>query len=173
MLEVSLNEVAYTVASGWLLIAGLAFLAYISYPHWFDRVRSWLFACTPRALWSDLAAVVILAFLTGMTAENLSNRIFDNTTWHGLNEANLRRAVVFDDAGKLTNLGRDLYDQGSLQEYQLYAATDVSVAANALYYTAKNIPYMSAVLISASFRLYKRALISPDLSPSYRRFLLS
>lgn len=141
MLEVSLNEAAYTIATGILFLTGIAAIAYLFHRDRFDQLRETLSTWSPRPWWVDMVAVVVLSFLLGLAAENTSDTLTDGLLVCPFGESCTRTDALFERDGILTSLGRELYDQDDLQQHGLIVTNDLGAVANSLYYRAKNTVY--------------------------------
>lgn len=135
MLELTLNEAAHTIATGLVFLFGLGVAIHIVSRHLVRRTRVLLAKLSLGDRWIFAVVAIIVAFLIGMAAENLSDRSVTEA------ESGLRAAVLFTDDGRLTSLGRDLYDKDALDAHGMAGASDsdaVITALNSLYFQAKN-----------------------------------
>ena len=141
MLDISLNEAVYTVAAGSLFLAGIAAILYIFHLRWFSQLHTTLSNSSSWTRWLSLVAAVILSFLSGIAAENISDVLSDDLQLYPFGESMVRTATLFSGDGTLKALGRELYDNGSLQEHKLDYSTDQDAVVASLYYRAKNTVY--------------------------------
>ena len=138
MVELSLTEAAYTIAVGLVLFLGSLAAAYPFAPGLFGRISGPLSTCTQSYFWPLAICIMILGFLFGMVAENLSGAYTNKL------ESKLRAQTLLSEDGTLESLGRELYDHGQLQRHGLSGVRDgVSLAGvvDSLYFHAKNTVY--------------------------------
>lgn len=143
MIEVTLNEAAYTIIIGIVFLAGTFIPVYLFREDWLTR------DCTPSRFvpagwWIIVALIGLVGFFANTFTESLSDYLSDDLAGYP-GETTLRTRALFDaEKGTLTPLGRVLYDQGSLQRHGLHTAVDHGSVANSLYYVAKNTVYRNA-----------------------------
>ncbi len=143
MIEVTLNEAAYTIIIGLVFLAGILVPIYLFRGDWIAR------SCTssrslPTGWWMVVALVGLIGFFANTFTESLSDYLSDDLSYYP-GETTLRTGALFDAKdGTFTPLGRVLYDQGSLQRHGLNTAVEHGPVANRLYYVAKNTVYRNA-----------------------------
>ena len=137
MIDFNLNDVFFTVAAGLVALVGI----YIPL-HLFNRAwLKWLMDLLFSSSFMSLITLITFGFTFGMFIENLSDDLTDPVSTWFEGENGTRLAVLLENDGTLTDLGRSLYDNGQLQRHGLNDNPNTSSVISQLYYTAKNIVY--------------------------------